>query len=70
MALGGIELSKIADHCKQLPAYRDALPIISMNSLGTVLSESSSGFMKALLSQKNSLRTVPNEFYLIFLNIP
>ena len=28
--LGGIELSKIADHCKQLPAYRDALPIISM----------------------------------------
>jgi len=30
MALGGIELSKITDHCKQLPAYRDALPIISM----------------------------------------
>lgn len=30
MASEGIELSKIVDHCKQMPAYRDALPIIDM----------------------------------------
>ena len=30
MASEGIGLSKIVDHCKQMPAYRDALPIIDM----------------------------------------
>ena len=30
MALGNINLSNVVAHCKQLPGYRDSLPIISM----------------------------------------